>query len=122
MKIRTLASKTEQDNRTKQQNLFESSPVFANEKVAQVGLFQRRQELSKMLFLNDLYQKFVGVHGVIMEFGTRWGQNLATLSNLRGIYEPYNYNRKIVGFDTFEGFTSLNEKDGKEDFIENGAF
>ena len=74
MKIRTLASKTEQDNRTKQQTLFRSSPVFANEKVAQVGLFQRRQELSKMLFLNDLYQKFLSVHGVIMEFGTRWGK------------------------------------------------
>ena len=39
-----------------------------------------------------------------MEFGVRWGQNLITLNNLRGIYEPFNHSRKIIGFDTFEGF------------------
>ena len=29
----------------------------------------------------------------------------------RGIYEPYNHSRKIYGFDTFEGFPVINEKD-----------
>ena len=28
------------------------------------------------------------------------------------MYEPYNYSRKIVGFDTFEGFVGTSEKDG----------
>ena len=62
--------------------------------------------------MQELYQKIVEVHGVIMEFGVRWGQNLALFTNLRGIYEPYNYNRKVVGFDTWEGFPSVNSKDG----------
>ena len=31
---------------------------------------------------------------------------------MRGIYEPFNYNRKIVGFDTFGGFPSVDKKDG----------
>lgn len=122
MKIRTLASENEKDNRKVMQDLFENSPIPATEQVAQAGLFQRRQELSKLLFLNELYQKFVNTHGVIMEFGTRWGQNLTTLSNLRGIYEPYNYNRKIIGFDTFEGFVGIHQKDGNDDSIEAGAF
>mgnify|MGYP003971701973 CR=1 FL=1 len=26
---------------------------------------------------NEIYKKIIDVHGVIMEFGTRWGQNLA---------------------------------------------
>ncbi len=122
MKLRTLASEKEKDNRQIQAQLFEQSPVAPAERVAQVGLYQRRQELSKALFLNDLYQKFLGTHGVIMEFGTRWGQNLATLSNLRGIYEPFNYNRKIIGFDTFEGFIGTEAKDGQAEYIEEGAF
>lgn len=122
MKIRTLASEKEKDNRSVMQDLFEKSPVNSTEQVAQVGLFQRRQELSKVLFLNELYQKFLSTHGVIMEFGTRWGQNLTTLSNLRGIYEPYNYNRKIIGFDTFEGFVGVHQKDGNDDSVETGAF
>ena len=122
MKLRTLASGTEQKNRERQAELFENSPIPSNEKVSQVGLFQRRQDLSKVLFLNELYQQFVGTHGVIMEFGTRWGQNLATLSNMRGLYEPFNYNRRIVGFDTFEGFVGTSSKDGSDDSIEEGAF
>ena len=40
-----------------------------------------------------------------MEFGVEYGSSLALLSNLRAIYEPYNYSRKIIGFDTFSGFT-----------------
>jgi len=122
MKLRTLASSKEQDNREKQAELFANSPIPSNEKVSQVGLFQRRQDLSKVLFMNELYQQFVNTHGVIMEFGTRWGQNLATLSNMRGLYEPFNYNRRIIGFDTFEGFVGTSKKDGGDDSIEEGAF
>ena len=86
------------------------SPIPDEEKLSQVGLFMKRQELSKILFFNELYQQILNVHGIIIEFGTRWGQNLTTLSNLSGIYEFYNYNRKIVGFDTFSGFLILIKK------------
>jgi hypothetical protein len=53
-----------------------------------------------------------------MEFGVRWGGNLALYESFRGIYEPFNYNRKIVGFDTFESFPSLDEKDGNHSLDE----
>jgi hypothetical protein len=62
--------------------------------------------------MHELYQKIVSVHGVIMEFGVRWGQNLALYQSFRGMYEPFNYNRKLIGFDTFEGFPSVDKKDG----------
>jgi hypothetical protein len=122
MKLRSLQSESEKENRVQGSNLFKNNPLPENEILSQVGLFQKRQELSKVLFLNDIYQKIINVHGSIMEFGCRWGQNLITLSNLRGIYEPYNYNRKIIGFDTFEGFKDISSVDGKDDSIEEGAF
>jgi len=75
-----------------------------------------------VLFLNHIYQKIVDTHGILIEFGVRWGQNLVTLNNLRGIYEPYNYGRKLVGFDTFEGFVNVDKLDGKHSIIKNGAF
>lgn len=50
------------------------------------------------------------------------GQNLVTLNNLRGIYEPFNHSRKLIGFDTFEGFPNVDDKDGKHSIIEKGAF
>ena len=122
MNIRTLASNSEKKNRTDAQKLLIDSPIPDEEKLSQVGLFMKRQELSKILFFNELYQQILNVHGIIIEFGTRWGQNLTTLSNLRGIYEPYNYNRKIVGFDTFNGFFDIDKKDGNDSTVKNGSF
>lgn len=87
-----------------------------------LGLFMNRQSLSRLMFMNDLYTRIVPVHGVVMEFGVRWGQNLALFSSFRGMYEPYNYNRKIVGFDTFSGFPSVATQDGKAAGVQAGAY
>lgn len=123
IKLKTLASSSEILNRNQLSESFRACPIPDNEIVANVGIFQKRQELTKMLFFHELYKEYiVNCHGVIMEFGVRWGQNMVTLNNLRGIYEPFNHNRKLIGFDTFEGFPVLNEKDGKHDVIEKGAF
>ena len=122
--IRTTseASKEELNNRNLLLNLFENIPIPRDEKLSNNGLFLKRQELSKILFFNQLYQKILPVHGVIIEFGCRWGKNLVTLNNLRGIYEPYNYSRRIIGFDSFKGFKNVSEKDGKDEIISEGSF
>lgn len=39
------------------------------------------------------------------------GRHLATLTALRGVYEPYNPHRRIVGFDTFTGFPDVTDTD-----------
>lgn len=122
IETKTISSGNEQDQRARFIELYQNSPIPANEQLANMGLFVKRQELTKTLFLHELYQKFLPVHGVIMEFGVRWGQNLVTLNNLRGIFEPYNYSRKIIGFDTFEGFPSVHEQDGTHDIVKKGAF
>lgn len=69
--------------------------------------------LSRVLYLNDIYQNIVNIPGVICEFGVHWGATLANLINLRSIYEPFNTSRVIYGFDTFQGFTNIHPKDGK---------
>lgn len=120
--VKTVASDIEITNRNNLLHLFNSCPIPDNEKISNSALFLKRQELSKILFLNHLYQQIQNVQGVIMEFGVRWGQNLATLTNLRGIYEPYSYGRKIIGFDTFQGFINVTDKDGTHSIIQEGAF
>lgn len=101
---------------------FKECPIPDNEIFSNLGLFLSRQNLSQLLFVNEIYQQLLDVHGVIMEFGVRWGRNMALYESMRGIYEPFNHNRKIIGFDTFEGFPSVDEKDGKSDIIEVGAY
>ena len=85
-------------------------------------MYTPRQYLTQILVLDYLYKQILDVHGIIIEFGVRWGKNLTIMQTLRGIYEPYNYNRKIVGFDTFEGFQNVNEKDGTSNIITEGSY
>ena len=75
-------------------------------------LYMTRQALSRQLYFDMLYRLILDVPGVICEFGVQWGASLATLSSLRGIYEPYNYSRQLYGFDTFSGFSKVDPKDG----------
>ena len=35
---------------------------------------------------------------------------MSLLHSFRGMYEPYNISRKIYGFDTFEGFSTLDQR------------
>lgn len=120
--IKTIASKEEENKRNAFLQLYSQNPIPPNEVMANISLFCKRQELTKILFFDRIYQNILDVHGVIMEFGVRWGQNLSTLTNLRGIYEPYNYSRKIIGFDTFSGFTQIQDKDGQHPIAKEGAF
>ena len=68
--------------------------------------------MARILFMHDLYLKILDVPGCIIELGTHWGQNVALFSTFRSIYEPQNISRKVVGFDTFEGFTTPSAQDG----------
>jgi hypothetical protein len=101
--------------------LSKLSPIPDDERMGNMSLFLNRQLLSRILFLDKMYKQILDVQGVIMEFGVRWGSNLALLSMLRGIYEPFNVYRKIIGFDTFNGFPTIDEKDGENEMIKVGG-
>jgi hypothetical protein len=91
--------------------LMKQSPIPDGEKLLNLGLYLLKPEVARMIFLHEVYQRMLDVPGVIMEFGVRWGQNLALFEAFRGIYEPFNISRKIIGFDTFEGFPAVSEYD-----------
>lgn len=114
IKVLSGANVNETKVRSEYLDLYKEAPISQNEIIQNMGLFINRMNLSRILFMSELYQKILDVHGIVVEFGVRWGQNMALYQNFRGIYEPYNYNRKIVGFDTFEGFPSVDQKDGEK--------
>jgi hypothetical protein len=101
---------------------FKKCPIPAGEMLANLGLFLNRQTLSRILYVHDLYRRIIDVPGVVMEFGVRWGQNLALFSSFRGMYEPFNFNRKIVGFDTFSGFPAVRPEDGQAALAKAGGY
>lgn len=120
--VQSYSSQQELANRARFAELFFHAPIPREELLTNIGLFVRRQELSRILYMHELYRQIVPVHGIVVEFGVRWGRNLGLFSSFRGIYEPYNYTRKIVGFDTFEGLAAITESDGAHPAIQEGAF
>src|SRR3954471_24482233 len=110
--VLSLQSPEEEERRAEFARLFRNLKLPDEELMANLGLFVRRQEWARYLFMHELYVRALGVHGVVMEFGSRWGQNLALFSAFRGIHEPFNFTRKLIGFDTFDGFPSISVEDG----------
>lgn len=103
-------------------DLFDSRPMSDEELLICPGLFMRSSALTKILFLNEVYELIVNQPGVIVEFGTWWGQNIVLFENLRAIYEPFNQTRRVIGFDTFKGYESISSKDKVSDTIKEGGY
>lgn len=102
--------------------LFKNSPIPADEMLVNLGAYVRSPLLAKILYLNELYQRIESIPGIVVEFGVWWGANLALFESFRSVYEPYNWTRKVVGFDTFGGYPSVSEKDGASSYAAVGGY
>lgn len=114
IRIVTFGDAAEKDRRRQLLQLLRHCPIPDAEVLMNLGLFLTPQTLSRVLFMDFLYRRILPVQGVVVEFGCRWGQNLALFSSLRGIYEPFNRLRQVVGFDTFAGFPRVAAQDGSQ--------
>ena len=121
-KLETKATKEQINNWKKLYSLFEKHPLSTEELVMNFGLFMKSSALAKILFLNELYEQIIDIPGTIVEFGVWWGQNICLFENLRAIYEPFNKNRRIIGFDTFSGYTGFSKIDVRSDVIKDGSY
>ncbi|PWB82222.1 MAG: crotonobetainyl-CoA--carnitine CoA-transferase [Methylocystaceae bacterium] len=73
--------------------------------------------------MSDIYRAHVlHANGALFEFGTCYGRTAALLTNLRGIFEPYNFTRKLAVFDTFSGLAGCSAKDGAHESARDGAY
>lgn len=76
-------------------------------------LFLTPQHFRRMMFFCEMYKLILDKPGSIMQFGVRWGRELALFENLRTLHEPFNHARRIIGFDTFTGYAGVSDKDGR---------
>ena len=75
--------------------------------------YASRQALAKFLTKYEIFQKILHVNSSIVEAGVLHGGGTLAWAKLSSILEPTNHTRKIIGFDTFAGFPSINDKDKK---------
>lgn len=101
----------EKEVRERLTKLLTETPIPPVYLIDNLPVYLRRHQLADLLTMDALYRLLVDLPGVIMEFGVLHGRHLAILAALRGIHEPYNSFRRIIGFDTFTGFPDLAEID-----------
>lgn len=106
----------------RQTKLLRQSPIPDNEILDSLTLYTSLSAMRRFLFWDTMYQRILNLQGDLFVFGVRWGRDLAALLNLRAIYEPMNFSRRIVGFDTFSGFVDVHDKDGTAEVVEPGAY
>ena len=119
--IDPFSSLTEVKNLKLLKQIFDENPL-GEDLFNAIPLFLKRQTLMKIFYFKDLYEKILDKEGNIFIFGCRYGSDLSILTSLRGILEPYNHNRKIFAFDTFEGLKGTSSKDTKRAIVGDGSY
>jgi hypothetical protein len=92
---------------------FEQDAGSILNKVDAFAKYATRQSIAKFLTKYELFKQILNVNGSIVEAGVLHGGGTLAWAKLSSILEPTNHTRKIIGFDTFEGFPSVDEKDFK---------
>ena len=100
-------------------DVFKSSGETLLEKLDAFAKYVPRQALSKFLVRYEIFKQVLNVNGSIVDCGTYNGAGLFTFAKLSAIFEPTNHTRKVIGFDTFEGFPSVSEQDTDTGFSSN---
>lgn len=93
------------------ENYYTKSIGSNIEKLYNFPKYVPRQPLARFLAKYEIFKKILHVQGSIIECGISFGGGLMTFAKLSAIFEPINFQRKIIGFDTFSGFPTLSKKD-----------
>jgi hypothetical protein len=93
---------------------FEQGAGTTLDRLNNFARFVPRQALSLFLAKHELFQHVLPVHGNIVECGVFLGGGLFSWAQFSAIHEPVNHGRKVIGFDTFDGFPAIGAKDQGE--------
>lgn len=92
-------------------HLFERYGAPIDTRLDNFEKYIRRQSMSRFLARYELFKMQMNTKGCIVECGVHHGGGLMAWAKLSSALEPYALDRRVFGFDTFEGFPSVSEKD-----------
>lgn len=93
---------------------FERNPESWERKMENFPKYVRRQNLTRFLALYEIFKRVLDIKGSVVECGVFQGFGTMTWAKLSAILEPVNLTRRIYGFDSFEGFPSVSDRDRSE--------
>ena len=118
----TLSSDDAVKARTEIFNMLGNYPATPEETERSLGLFLRGSLLARILGIQEVYRQIVDLPGIIVDVGTWRGQTAVLCENFRAIYEPLNFNRRVLCLDTFEGYKGFGDKDSPTTPHKDGTY
>ena len=94
-------------------NAFENSRLPLTSRLANFSRHTRRQDIARFLAKYELFKLALPANGSVVECGVFCGGGLASWVHFSACLEPYNHTRRVIGFDTFDGFPTIAREDDK---------
>jgi hypothetical protein len=101
---------------------FLESNLNTEKKLENFPAYVHRRDIAMLLNRYEIFKHVLNIHGSIIECGVNLGAGLFSWLHFSSILEPYNTSRFIHGFDTFEGFKSIDNKDSQGIYIDKKRF
>lgn len=108
---RVYRTATEESVERNVEAIFEACPDSTGRKLENFPKYVRRVPLKRFLAMYEIFKRILPVKGSVVECGVFGGFGVMSWAKLSTILEAENLTRRIYGFDTFEGFPDVGEKD-----------
>ena len=104
-------SEREQSYAERMERCIGASPYSNLDRLRNFSLYSPRQDVTNFLIRYEIFKRVLGIQGSIVECGVLRGGGLMAWAQFSSILEPTNHQRRIVGFDTFQGFPEVSKMD-----------
>ena len=109
--MKSFRTPVEQEVGSSIEKIFLECPDSVETKLENFPKYVRRQHLKRFLAMYEIFKLVLPVKGSVIDCGVYRGFSLMAWAKLSTILEPENLTRRVYGFDTFEGFPTIHEKD-----------
>jgi len=105
--------RTEKESEANQKlvDIFVNSSLSIEAKLDNFPVYMKRQKITRLLALYEIFKKVLHTKGSIVECGVYRGFGLMSWAHMSAILEPNDLTRRIYGFDSFEGLPKIDKKD-----------
>jgi hypothetical protein len=101
---------------------FETGLGSTRDKLRSATRFIGRQETAKILGYAELIRLTNGCAGSIADCGVYFGGGLMNYATVLAALEPYNYQCRVIGFDTYSGDAGQSEIDLKHGVVDRTKY
>jgi hypothetical protein len=108
---KTRNTDTQQDWYLRMQEFVNECGWDAFDKTQNFPIFATRQSISRFLETYEFFKLAQNIPGCFLEVGVASGSFLMAMAHFSSIFEGNHYTRRVIGFDTFEGFTEPSPED-----------